>query len=454
MERSDAIPRLNLLERIGLAWLVLALVAFGIVVELRSALQKHRRTDFGVYARAAWAAREGSDPYAIEDDRGWHYCYPPPFAVAMAPFADPPKGEPRTFHLPFAVSVAIWYLIGIACIAFAIDRFARILLPDEPRRSRRWWYARTGPFLIAIGAIGHTLARGQVNLLVVALLAAAYDALARRRSYAAGAWIGAAACIKVLPAFLVLHFLTTRDRRGLLGFAAALVFGLVVVPSLVWGPRAAIDLNRRFVQSVLHPGATGDGDSTRGWELTNATATDSQSFQSVIHNWIHADRHSRPVDASRETRLAHWLVGGLVAFAILLGVRLLESNPANDLIRMGALGVSMLHLSPVSHMHYYAYALPLVCGVWLKALRDRPDRAAPVGMPLAALLVWSALTTLPLFDAPLAETLRSHGGGLAASYVLLRAGLARPIQSRISTGWPSRSPRTSASAAMLTRSAP
>ncbi|MBX3401267.1 MAG: DUF2029 domain-containing protein [Gemmataceae bacterium] len=454
MVRTLPNSRLNRLERAGLGLLVVTLVAFGVVVELRSALQKHRRTDFGVYARAGWAAREGLDPYAIEDDRGWHYCYPPPFAVAMIPLADPPTGAPRDFCLPFAVAVAIWYLVGIACTAFAVDRFARLALPDEPAFSRRWWYARTGPFLVAIGAVGHTLARGQVNLLVVACVAAAFRALVERRSFAAGLWIGAAAALKAIPGFLVLYFLAKRDVRGLVGVAASLAIGLVVVPTIVWGPREAVELNSRFLHSVLQPGATGTGDSTRGRELTNATATDSQSFQAAIHNWMHPIAATRPAAADPIARSGHWLLGGLVTAAILLAIRRLPSNPVDDLIRLGALGAVMLHLSPVSHMHYYAYALPLVCGVWLKGLHQAPGRVFPSGLVFAALATWGLLTTIPLFDTPWAASLRSHGAGLAATFVLLRVALAQPVQSRISAGWPSRSPRTSASAAVLMRSAP
>lgn len=446
--------RLSRFERAALGLLAFALIAFGIVVELRSALQKHRRTDFGVYARAGWAARTGADPYAIEDDRGWHYCYPPAFAAAMAPLADPPAGEPRIGYVPFAVSVAIWYLFGIACVAFAIDRFANAILPDEPRYSRRWWYARTGPFTVAVGAIGHTLARGQVNLLVVALVAGAFAELVRKRSFAAGLWLGAAVCIKVIPAFLALYFLMKRDRRGVLGIAAAIAIGFGIVPASVWGPDRAIDFNRKLFVSVLQPGTVGDGDQLRAVELTNATATDSQSFQSAIHNWIHADPFSRPSVASVETKLAHWLVGGLATLAILISFRKLESNPANDLIRLGALGTLMLHLSPVSHMHYYAFALPLVCGVWLKGMQDRPDRAAPAGMAFVALIFWGIATAIPLFDLPLFAAFRNYGAGLASTHVLLRAALAGPVQSRISGGWPSRSPRINDRAAALTLSAP
>ena len=52
-------------------------------------------TDIGPYLRAAWAVRTGGDIYAITattDDRGWHYLYPPLFAIIMSPFAAPPPG--------------------------------------------------------------------------------------------------------------------------------------------------------------------------------------------------------------------------------------------------------------------------------------------------------------------------------------------------------------------------
>ena len=449
-----AAPGLSRLERIGVGLLVAAIVAFGVVVELRSALQKTRRTDFGVYARAGWAARQGLDPYSIEDDRGWHFCYPASFAVLLAPLADPPAGAPRAFCLPFSVSVAVWYLFGIACVAFAVDRIARSILPDEPRYSRRWWYARTGPFLVAIGAIGHTLARGQVNLLVVACLAAAFGALVDRRSFTAGLWIGVATAIKAIPGFLIFYFLIQRNVRGLAGFMLALVVGLGVIPAVVWGPSEAIACNRKFLDLVLLPGATGDGDTTRSKELTNANATDSQSFQSVIHNWLNPLALSRPAEAAPLTRMAHWGMGAVVTLLILRAGQRRPRSPENDLLLLGGLATVMLHLTPVSHMHYYAYALPLVCGVWFLGLKESPGGVWPSPRTLIVLVTWGTLTAAPLFDAPWADALRSHGGGLAATYLLLRIAFGRPVQSRISAGWPSRSPRTSASAASLIRSAP
>jgi hypothetical protein len=411
--------RLNRLERFLLGLLVVAAVAFGAVVEIRSAFQKMRRTDFGVYARAAWAVRAGGELYDIADDRGWHYCYPPPFAVLMTPLADPPVGESRTGYLPFAVSVGVWYLFSLACVWFALNQYANAVLPAEPRGTRRWWYARTGPFLVAVGGVGFTLARGQVNLLVVAMLAAMFASHLRGRRFTAGLWLGAAICLKVIPAFLGLYLLLKRDTRGVAGTIAALVVGLLLIPASVWGVDKAVAMNRLMVTNVLQPGTTGEGGATLAEELTNATATSSQSFQSAIHYLLHPDPASRPTLASKETRLAHWAVGGALTLALVLAARGRAATPANELLLFGALGLLMLHLTPVSHMHYYAFGLPFACGVWLKGVAENPGRFLPPPLTLALLVLWGVATATPLFPGPVFDALRGGGLGQAASIVLL-----------------------------------
>ncbi|QEL14406.1 glycosyltransferase family 87 protein [Limnoglobus roseus] len=406
-------------ERAALGLIAFSLVAFGAVVEIRSAFQQERRTDFGVYARAGWSVRAGQDLYAVADDRGWHYCYPPAFAVLMTPFADPPAGEPRVGYLPFAVSVGVWYAFSVACVWFALTRFAGAILPEEPVGTRRWWTGRTGPFTVAIGAIGYTLARGQVNLFVVAMVAGLFAAHVRGKRFTAGLWLGAAICVKVIPAFLGLYFLLKRDARGVAGTIAALIVGLGVIPATVWGVPGMVELNRQMLTAVLQPGTTGSGDQTRAEELTNATSTDSQSFQAAIHNLLHPDPATRPRAAAPETRLAHWLVGGLLTLGLIFAARKMDDTPANGLLLLGSLCVLMLHLTPVSHMHYYAFSLPLACGVWLKGVAERPGRLVPARGTFAVLVVWGLASAAPLFPGSVFDVLRSSGLGLLASLTLL-----------------------------------
>ncbi len=96
---------LSKLHVIGLSLLLITIIVFGAITEYRSAFLKMRRTDIGPYLRAAWSVRTGGDMYKITDDQGWHYTYPPLFAILMTPLADPPHGEDRTGYLPYEVTV-------------------------------------------------------------------------------------------------------------------------------------------------------------------------------------------------------------------------------------------------------------------------------------------------------------------------------------------------------------
>jgi hypothetical protein len=413
---ADALRRW---ERAGLVAAAVAVLAFGAVVEVRAAFQSLRRTDFGVYARAGWAVRSGADLYGVTDDRGWHYCYPPPFAVLVAPLADPPPGEPRDGFLPFPVAVAVWYLLGVAAVGFAADRFAAAVLPGERRFGRRWWYARTVPVYVCLGGVGFTLARGQVNTLVLALVAGLFAAAVRGRRFRAGLWLGAAACVKVIPAFLGLWLLLRRDARAAAGVAAATAVGLAVIPAAVWGPAAVLDVNAEMLRAVLQPGVSGTGDQTRTKELTGGTATDSQSIQAVLHNLAHPDWGTRPADVAPLTRAAHWAVGGLLTLAVAaVAVRRGVTTLADQLVLLGVLCLLMLHLAPVSHMHYYAYGLPLVAGLWLKGMAGRPGAMTPGRSTVLAVVGWGVATSVPLFPGAVADRMREFGFGPAASLLL------------------------------------
>src|SRR5947209_4175021 len=99
-------------ERLGLAAFFALFVAFGGLVELRTALLSRRMGDLDCFLRAAWAVRSGADLYDVTDDNGFHYNYPPLLAVLATPLADPPAGAGRARLLPYPVSVGDWYALS------------------------------------------------------------------------------------------------------------------------------------------------------------------------------------------------------------------------------------------------------------------------------------------------------------------------------------------------------
>src|SRR5262245_20906425 len=98
-------------EWCSLWMLFMAAAAFSVLVEIRSAYLSRRMGDFGCFQRGAWAVRTGHNLYDVTCDNGWHYNYPPLFAILMTPLADPPRGFDTAGMVPYPVSVAIFYVL-------------------------------------------------------------------------------------------------------------------------------------------------------------------------------------------------------------------------------------------------------------------------------------------------------------------------------------------------------
>ena len=461
MTANPADGRLNRREKALLALALVAVVAFGVVTELRSAFMSSRKTDFGVYARAGWAVRAGEDPYTVMDNNGWHYCYPPAFAVALAPLGDPYPYSDQAGYLPFAASAAIWYVFGVLCVAFAAHAMTGAVLPGLVPGSRGWWYARIVPAAVCGASIGATLGRGQVNMLVVALAAGMFAAVIHGRRFGAGLWLAAAVAVKIIPGLLIFFPLARRDLRPAAGLAVGSVLLFAGLPVAVWGVPGAVEMNKKVVNLVLAPGATGGGDQTRAVELTNTTATNSQSFQSVIHCWLHPDRGTRPANASSETRLAHWAIGGAMTLITIAagwrmgrrptasfspprfgegpgeGLPFKQPHPptpfprseggagaaADQLIYFGCLCVLMILLTPVSHKHYYAMALPLVAGLWMRSVVLRPGSHLADRRTTAVLAAWGVVTAAVLLPGAAFDAMQDFGVAPAAMIGLWALGL-------------------------------
>jgi hypothetical protein len=372
-----------------LVFLALGVLVFAGVVEARSAFMQRRMTDADCYFRGAWAVRAGQDLYDVVDDNDWHYNYPPLLAIVLTPLADAPAGIERSFMLPYPVSVAIWFWLTLACGAIAIHWLARAL--EDPATAvgcQAWWRRRLVPLLICLPPIGHSLMRGQVNLVILMVFAGMIVAQIRGRSLTAGLWLSAAICVKIFPAFLLIFPLWRRDIRFLAGTALGLIVGLVLIPSAVLGPAQSITGYEKLVDAVLLPGLLHQGDDSRAKELTNVTSTDSQGFPTVLHNTLNPDPVTRPVHIDPIVRLVAMSLAGLVTLATLLAIgrRLKKPSeqPAAEMtLAWGIMILPMLFTSPVAHLHYYSWCVPMMMALLVLA--------PPRGWAVAGWLTWVAI---------------------------------------------------------------
>ncbi|MFL5243237.1 MAG: glycosyltransferase family 87 protein [Gemmataceae bacterium] len=406
MHGPHSISALSKWERRGLIVFGFLIVGFGVLTEVRSVYLKRRMGDLGCYLRAAWAVRADADLYAVCDDNGWHYNYPPLLAILATPLADAPLGASRTGLAPYGVSVGIWYAGCVLCLFLAVQVLATALekaSPDaevrfQPAGCRRWWALRVLPVLACLPPIGSDLVRGQANLLLLAALCGLMAGLIRGQPWRAGFCLAGAICLKVFPAFLLVYPLWRRDYRCLAGCALGLLLGLALIPAAVFGPVRAWDSYRTFVRVTLAPGLGEHADESRSAELTGVTSTDTQAFLAVIHNTTFPNRESRPMWVAPWVRACHWILGGvLTGITLLMAGRRKSAASPETVLTLGSLVLLMILLSPVCHMHYFLLALPVIMGL-ISVYWDRHGFSrlgAGLSLLLAVNLIGNILPRLP-----------------------------------------------------------
>jgi hypothetical protein len=151
------------IQKLSFRLLLLVAVLFGVFTVHRTACLSRKFGDLDVYLRAGWAVRAGICPYDVVCDNAWHYNYPPPYAILMAPLADPPARDvvglmgglidagsnptgTGTFAaatalgvcpnplppdvgwcVPFVVSAAICYLLNVLALSLGVHLLASAL---------------------------------------------------------------------------------------------------------------------------------------------------------------------------------------------------------------------------------------------------------------------------------------------------------------------------------------
>jgi hypothetical protein len=443
-------------------WLILALcatVAFGGYLERRTALRTAPMTDLGVFANAAWAVRTGGNLYSTTDCHGWHYQYPPLFAIVFAPLADPPPpplpplapGEVRIaantpwgypvegsqffglhrVNARYFIVTAVWYLLSVLGICFSAHALASALEgralreapPVEEGARRRWWGLRLLPLLVCAGSLGTDLSRGQVDIAMLTIISAALYLASRGRTLVSGLCLAIPAAVKLFPPFLLLYPVWRRRWRMAAGVVLGLALGLVAVPAAVFGPRHAVEVYQTWFEVLAKPALGTGSDRSRAAELTDMSATDNQSLLAAIHNWQHLDtpREARPGQCAPAARLAVYGIGALALAGIGFAAGWRRQDSSRDLLIFAGLLIGLaLVVSPIVHNYYYLLLLPLVMALLDRHWEQHPECRGLRILPwsLVLFLAMDLLTRLP----EIGPWLRDIGGPVLSVIVLMCVG--------------------------------
>ncbi|HEV2637900.1 MAG TPA: glycosyltransferase 87 family protein [Actinocrinis sp.] len=184
------------------------------------------RLDLDVYRLGARAWLTGQGVYgklpSVQSGLDLGFTYPPISAVAMVPLA----------VVPARIAGIIMTGLTIGLLLAVIALFLRTagLVPDYRSGWRR--AAAFSPLAVLIEPVRTTLAFGQINVLLMALVA--FDCLLPRTRWPRGVLVGVAAALKLTPAVFVLYFLATRQYRSagraVLSLAAVTGIGFLLAP--------------------------------------------------------------------------------------------------------------------------------------------------------------------------------------------------------------------------------
>jgi alpha-1,2-mannosyltransferase len=293
--------------------LAAALLVAGVVAAMA---EWHVGADSAAYRAGAIAVLKGDQLYSpnhLSAAPSWDplpFTYPPAAALLFAPLAAVPMG-------------VAWGLIGAASI-LVIAVLVRSITP-----MRRTLITLA---VLALEPVWKTLFLGQINLILVAMIAV--DVLVLKGRKYSGVLIGIAAAVKLVPLIFVAHLLLIGRRaqaaRALGTFAGLQALMFLIIPR---------DAAWYWTHGVTDPERIG-GIS---WIF-------NQSLNGLV---------LRLSDGASWSAYAALGVGALLAVPAVVLVRRLSQagRPVEALLVTGFLS---LLISPVSWSHHWVWAVPLV----------------------------------------------------------------------------------------------
>ena len=388
------------------------------------------KTDFTVYTVAGAAFFDGRDPYEVTNPRGWHYLYPPLFAILVAPLS----------ALGTQTQAVVWYFVSVAmCFGmwYECRKLWRWLATNGVLASTRQnlapgWLGWLAAATVALPVM-NCLQRGQVGVLLAYLLLVGLRLVVSsetmRGVFMGGIALALAVTIKltpILPAGVLSLALLARAWRKHHSYADALAEGLsrgpmhraaatiagglvglflfaLIVPGSLVGHAANIGHLRTWGTRVVANEEVGlDNDfnvrSKRNQSLANsvrrfgnrlAYAAGAGPDDRLVDDLAQQATSMPMEDAVTDVTLRVAAVG-LVALLLIAGWRVAGRDDSSGVAALFGLAcTATLLVSPISWGHHYVVWLPaLVLVPYWMWNNDR--RALAIAMAETALVLMLA----------------------------------------------------------------
>ena len=331
-------------------------------------------TDFTVYRLAGRAVLDETDIYQVRNDRGWAYVYPPPFAIAMVPFAG----------MSVFWGALIWYLLSAALIAWASLLCVRMVRNAGGADADPFTLTAI-PLLLLMIWIMSGLTRGQASIAMFWLTMAAIHWQRAGRNILGAACLAGAVLLKVFPVALLGYFLWRKKWRFVTATIAAILVGAFVLPAAVFGWQKNIRYLKAWVREVAFPSVaseSGRAENPLNEQLLSWGKPRNQSLPAVLFRLVGGPA-ARPLSAAISLGMlgAIWLVGRRLP-------------PDSELLILSAFLVWLLLVPPVSESHYFLLLFLPLAELTAIALRE-VERKKP-GMILVVLAAFVVSSVVAL----------------------------------------------------------
>jgi len=308
---------------------VVATAAFLYVATIR-----HDFFDLKVYYGALnyWVHDGGQIYDWLKPNSKYGYTYPPFAALAMLPMAF------VSWPVAVVISCAAAVVTGGLVVWWLVDPIAR-------REGWVRWFAFAIAVCLAAAfePMRETFTFGQVNTLLLFLVAVDLLWLAGRGHKAAGIGIGLATAIKLTPGIFILYLLVTRRWRAAITASATAAAATLLAAAL------APDASRQFWTEML-------------WNtdrIGSLSFISNQSLQGVVAR----------LDPLHPSTIA-WLVLVVATLAVWVW-RVRDADVRTGLALTGVVGCLV---SPVTWVHHLVWLLPALILLFDRALAARDRR--------------------------------------------------------------------------------
>ncbi|WP_312858189.1 glycosyltransferase 87 family protein [Pseudonocardia pini] len=285
--------------------------------------------DLEVYRIGVQTWLAGGDPYGslppTISGLALPFIYPVFAAIVLTPFA----------LVPWTVAWVALFVLSLASLAVTLYVAALRAWPTGGRAGALSVATLALPFLLWIEPVLETLEFGQVNLILMALVA--IDCLAPRTWWPRGMLVGIAAAIKLTPAAFVLFFLLRRDVR------AAVVAVVTAMVATAVG----------FLVDAHNSAAYWFGGPASG--VSGSVFYTNETVQAVVARW--------GVQGPLLTGI--WLAAS-IGLLVLAVPTVRRADPA---LALSATAGLMLVVSPTSWSHHWVWIAPALLAVGAHAVR-------------------------------------------------------------------------------------